>query len=135
MNKSVILDSSAIISLTFSDDSNHKRAIDISKNLNQENSVLVLPGEIITETLNVIGKKIGKEKQLLVGKDLLESSEYIIFETDEQVRQNAFIKLHNTANTVSYTDCIVMAIADYFNSSYIFGFDHAFVTNGYTLVY
>lgn len=133
MNNSVVLDSSAIISLSFCDDSNHDLALQISHALAGNNSSLILPGEIITEVLNVVGKRIGRDRQLEIGKDLLESEEFITIETDEEIRNSAFILLQKVANSVSYTDCIVMAVADYFNTKTIFGFDHAFMTNGYLL--
>lgn len=134
MNSTAIIDSSAIISLSFNDDSNHKAAIQSSEYLVEENMSLILPGEVITEVLNVIGKKIGKNKQLEIGKYLLKSEEFIIIETDNEIRINAFNKLQELPNSVSYTDCIVMAVADYFDSKLIFGFDKAFKTNGYKLI-
>lgn len=133
MNNTTILDSSAIVSLFVIEDSNHELAISISRNLHKHNISLILPGEIITETLNVIGKKIGRKQQLQIGSHLLNTDEFIIIESDEQIRGNAFSILPRTADSVSFTDCIVMAIADYYNTKCIFGFNHAFVTNGYTL--
>ena len=124
---------SAIPSLYLIEDLNHEQAIKASHNLENRSYSLILPGEIISEVLNVMEKKFSRSDQIKIGNYLLESEEFIIIETDDIIRSNTFSKLQNAAQYVSYTDCIVMAVADYFNTKTIFGFDHAFVTNGYTL--
>lgn len=133
MNNSSVLDSSAILSLYLIEDSNHEQAIKASHNLETDSYSLILPGEVISEVLNFMGKKFLRSDQIKIGNYLLDSEEFIIIETDDIIRSNAFSKLQNTAQSVSYTDCIVMAVADHFNTKTIFGFNHAFVTNGYTL--
>lgn len=130
MNKAVVVDSSAIVSLASLDDSNHKKAREIIKLLQNNQKVLVLPSEIFTETLNVTGKKMGRKKQLEVGKDLLSGS-MVFIETEDKIRKTAFDKLKKSTPSTSFTDCLVMAIADSLETREIFGFDEVFKKQGY----
>ncbi len=76
MNNPVILDSSAI-SLAYRDDSNHDNALKINKKLVLENTTFILPSDVITEVLNVIGKKVGRKSQLWLGEYLLDQGNFI----------------------------------------------------------
>lgn len=130
MSDAVIVDSSAIVSLASLDDSNHKKALEIVTLLKKSRKTLILPGEIFTETLNVIGKKMNRKKQLEVGQDLLSGS-MALLETTEKIRKLAFDKLKNISSSTSYTDCLVMAVADSLGTKQIFGFDDVFKKQGY----
>lgn len=130
MNKPVVIDSSALISLASLDDSNHHQSLSIVKQLEKMKRPLVLPGEIFTETLNVLGKKMGRTKQLEMGEDLLEGT-FVFLETTSQIRKASFEKLKKSASSTSFTDCLVMAIADSLDTNDIFGFDEVFRKSGY----
>lgn len=130
MSKIVVVDSSAIVSLASLDDSNHNKALHISKLLNKDKKALVVSGEIFTESLNVIGKKMGRNKQLEVGKDLLLGT-MLIFDTTSEIRKAAFEILKRSSPSTSFTDCIVMALADSLETKDVFGFDEVFKKQGY----
>ncbi len=132
-SKPVIIDTSALVSLVSDADSNHRSAVAISTRIASDHRPVVLPGEVFTETLNIVGKKISREKQLDLGSDLLTSQTFTIIETSSEIRRLAFEKLRKQPASVSYTDCVVMAFADYFETTDIFGFDQTFRKNGYTL--
>jgi predicted nucleic acid-binding protein len=133
MTRPVIIDSSALFSLVSRDDMNHQQALTLSATFRPMESPVLLPGEIFTETLNIIGKKIGKEKREEVGNDLLTSGAFIFVDTTVDIRQAAFAKLLTQPASVSFTDCLVMAVADFFKTKVIFGFDEVFAKNGYRL--
>ena len=128
----IVVDSSALISLFLPADYNHKRAFEISLQISKQNLKVLIPGEIITETINVFGKKSGHEKAVGFGQKILTSPFYIKAETTPIIRQNAFEKFKSQPESVSFTDCLVMAFADEQKTKDIFGFDEVFGKNGYT---
>lgn len=133
MSNAVVIDSSALISLASIDDSNHKKALDVVKGLEEKQKAIVLPGEVFTETLNIVGKKMGRLKQLELGQDLLSGS-MVLIDTTTKVRKAAFDKLQKSASSTSFTDCLVMAAADSLETEEIFGFDQVFKKSGYVRV-
>lgn len=134
MSKSIILDTSAFISLSNTEDSNYFKAQRISKNLKKENRKILIPGEIFTEIINTTGKKIGHEAASKQGDFILQDSTFAIIETNNKIRKNAFEKFRKQPRSVSFTDCLVMAFADEFETREIFGFDESFAKNGYKRV-
>lgn len=129
--KLVITDSSALVALASKDDTTHDIAIKISEKIKERGWSLIIPGEVFTETVNLLGKKFGHKLAIEFGGEILRSDEYEIIDTDNETRQKAFEKFKLEANSTSFTDCIVMAFADHFETKDIFGFDEIFNKNGY----
>jgi len=134
MNYKIVADSSAFFSLVIKEDRNHKIAnLTIKKIISSDASVIV-PGEVFTELVNILGKKVGHSVAIKAGKMILEQSGFIITETTDSIRNNAFEKFKKQAESVSFTDCLVMAFADLYETKDIFGFDEAFRKNGYVRI-
>lgn len=131
MTSAVILDTSAFISLENIDDSNYQKATQISKKLSQKGSPVIVPGEIFTEIVNVVGKKVGHQAAIKQANKILNSQSFTISETNINIRQMALEKFQKQPKSVSFTDCIVMVFADEYETKEIFGFDDAFRKNGY----
>ncbi len=137
MNTPVIADTSALISVASVTDQNHGKAILYSQSLVKTNRSLVIPTEVFTETVNTIGRKIDHSTAVIVGEELLESPAYHLLETTPEIRNLAFEKFREQKVArlkpaeASFTDCLVMAFADYFETKDIFGFDRIFKKNGY----
>jgi predicted nucleic acid-binding protein len=93
----------------------------------------VLPTEVLVESLNVIGKKVGTRVAVSIGERILESKALILVSATEETLNRALVKLSRMPNSVSYIDCLVMALADAYDTRAIFGFDEAFRKNGYQL--
>lgn len=129
--KSLIIDSSAFIYLASIDDSNYKKAVKISEQIEEDKRSIVLPGEIFTEIVNVAGKKISHKAAIDQANKILSSKSFIITETTPTMRVDALEKFKKQPESVSYTDCLVMAFADHFETKDIFGFDESFKKNGY----
>ena len=127
----VVSDTSGFVSLANSSDSNHVRAKAVSVSIQEQHLSLIVPGEVITETVNVLGKKINHEMAERVGKSIIESSAFTIIETTPEIRKMAFKIFSKQPSSVSFTDCLVMAIADFYDTIRIFGYDDAFRKNGY----
>jgi predicted nucleic acid-binding protein len=131
MEPPIIADSSGLISLVSEDDSNHKLALKVAKELSGLNSLIIVPSDVFSETLNVIGKKLSHQLAIEVGKELISSSAYSVIEADSLLRDSAISLFSKQAESVSFTDCIVMVFADSYNADNIFGFDKVFKNNGY----
>lgn len=128
---SIIIDTSALVSLVSSADSNHARAVAVSRELARTVTLTIIPGEILTEFINVFGKKAGHKEAIKKGKKILEASDYEIVETNTEIRTQAFALYEKQTESVSFTDCLVMAFAHYYETRDIFGFDEVFKKNGY----
>src|ERR687895_1999672 len=71
----VILDSSALIAQINVKDLWHKKANVISELIEQTDRKVILPAEVLAETLNRIGNNIGRQEAVLAGNALLERNE------------------------------------------------------------
>ena len=131
MNKPVVIDSSAFISLGTVADSNYKKATLISDKIQEDNRAIVMPGDVFTEILNIVGKKVGHKIAIEQANHIFFSKAINVEEINSKIRQSAFEKFKMQPNSVSFTDCSVMAFADEFETKEIFGFDEAFRKNGY----
>ena len=131
MKNTIIADSSGIISAFSPDDNNHIIAIKVSKKISQENRTICIPSDIFSETLNVVGKKISHTTAYALGDHLLHDKRFLVIDATSSLREKALDKLKTQPGSVSFTDCIVMAFADQFETKEIFGFDEAFRKNGY----
>ena len=131
VSKPIILDTSAFISLGNIDDSNYEKARSIGTDIEKKKLNIVVPGEIFTEIINVVGKKIGHKAAILQSEKILKSESFTIAETTHQIRMEALEKFARQPKSVSFTDCLVMAFADEYETREIFGFDEVFRKNGY----
>ncbi len=138
----VIADSSALVSLASVTDSNHSRAVLYSQFLAKTSLPVIIPSDVIAETINTIGRKVGHQWAVEVGNELLGSRAYIIVDSNNDMRTVAFEKFKDQkapseprlkSAKASFTDCVVMAIADYYETKDIFGFDGIFKKNGYNI--
>ncbi len=129
----IIADTSGLLSLAIDTDANHHLAVTAAKGLADKQSMVVVPGEIFTETINALGKRFGHARAIETAQTLTESSILLVIDTDELIRLDA-LKIFRTAPAgVSFTDCLVMATADKYETREIFGFDEIFSRQGYQL--
>ena len=131
MSDPIIADSSALVSLVSKDDQNHKIAVQVSKDYSQVRTLIIIPSDVFSETLNVIGRKLGHSLAISLGREIINSETYTVIETDEALRDKALGLFANQPRSVSFTDCVVMAFAEQFQTKDIFGFDEVFAKKGY----
>lgn len=134
MNNPLIIDTSAFISLGTITDSNYQKAQSIGSYIKEKNKTIIVPGDIFTETMNVIGRQVGHKAAIMQANDIFLDQSLTVVEITSQVRQNALDKFRKQPESVSFTDCIVMAFADEFDTKEIFGFDDVFRKNGYVRI-
>jgi len=82
--------------------------------------------------MNVVGKKLGHRVAVAIGQQVTANPTYLILESDKELAE-ALKRFANQPSSVSFTDCIVMALADRLGTKLIFGFDEVFRKNGYRL--
>jgi predicted nucleic acid-binding protein len=132
----VILDSSAVISLINEQDADHVRAVAVRDTAFVFDDQQLLPYEVLAETLNVLGRKLGRSYAASAARVLLgmhEDGEIRLIEPAAHIIRHA-AEIQPTANgSPSFVDCLVMTYADEYSTPYIFGFDATFRKNGYLL--
>lgn len=131
MNTTIIADSSGIISLVSENDKNHQKAVKISKELEKIKGSIVIPSDVFSEALNITGKKLSHKVAIAIADKIRMVKTFLVADTNEKIRNRAMEKFRKQSSSVSFTDCIVMAVADSFNTKEIFGFDEVFQKNGY----
>jgi len=133
MGSKIIADSSALVSLGFTDDSNHHKATNSIADVNKAAANLIIPQEVFAETINVLGKKIGHREAVIFAQRILKLTTFQIVSTPQVVVEEALLKLSSLPASVSFTDCVVMATADEYETKLIFGFDECFRKSGYSM--
>ena len=79
-------------------------------------------------------KKAGHDTAIRAARYLLASESFAVVETQDTARTRAIDLLQAQPQSVSFTDCVVMAVADEYGTKRIFGFDEAFRKNGYHIL-
>lgn len=131
MKQVIVADSSGLFSLLVGSDANHKKALKINDQHLKTEGIVIVPSEILSELINVVGKKFDHIKAIVVASDILKSKVFNVENTSDLIRDTALKKYRYQPKSVSFTDCLVMAFADFYETKEIFGFDEAFRKNGY----
>ena len=119
------------MSLATKTDQNHGPAVKAAAELHEAQRPIILPSDVLVETINILGKKSGHETALKAAGQLLRSgSQFILAETTSHI-EAALKKFKMAPPAVSFTDCLVMAVADEYSTRDIFGFDKQFADAGY----
>src|SRR5688572_5686078 len=127
----IIADTSALVSLATDTDHNHIPAKEAAARLHKVSRPIILPTDIFVETVNVLGKRSGHKTALKAAAELLRpEGQFVLIETTPYLSK-ALEKFKDQAPGVSLTDCIVMAVADDYDTKDIFGFDKQFQDAGY----
>jgi predicted nucleic acid-binding protein len=127
----IIADTSALVSLATETDHNHEPATKAADELSQAQRPIILPSDVLVETVNALGKRSSHETALKAARALLSpGSQFILVETTSHI-EAALKKFKDESQAVSLTDCIVMAVADHYGTLDIFGFDKQFEEAGY----
>ena len=94
-------------------------------------ATILVPYDVFAETPNMVGKKQGHAKAHEVGQLLSNSAPFLVIDSSPAAREQALSQILRLSASVSYTDAVVMAVADEFQTEKIFGFDEAFANCGY----
>jgi len=124
----IIADTSGLVSLFLPDDHNHEVALKAAERLRSAHKDILIPAAVFIELLNILGRKVGHTTALAAVSEL--SPPFLVLTTQTNVSQ-ALKKFEALPQSVSFTDCLVMAVADEYATSDIFGFDKQFADAGY----
>jgi predicted nucleic acid-binding protein len=117
----VVADTSGLMSLLIDTDANHEKALALSTSFDESPGVVIIPSHVFSELMNVVGKKLGHQVAVAIGHRILSDSTYLILESDKELAE-AVERFANQPASVSFTDCIVMALANRVGTKLIFGF-------------
>jgi len=131
--QNIIADSSALISLVVTTDINNTRARSILAAVSKAEHAIVIPSEVFAETINLLGKKFTHAQAVEAALLILNADMFIIKPSTAVMRQNALKVFEKVPKGVSYTDCLVMAVADIHGTTNVLGFDNIFRKSGYHL--
>jgi len=133
LSQYIIADSSALVSLFVTTDINNTKARSVLKAVSKTERTIIIPCEVFAETINLLGKKFSHAQAIEAALLILSVDIFIITPTTAVMRQNALKEFGVILKGVSYTDCLVMAVADIHRTTKIFGFDDVFRKSGYQL--
>lgn len=130
----IFVDTDGFVALALTQDSNHSRAIAISKGIKARNEHLVTSVFSYGETVTVISQKGGREKALQF-IDMFLASGTVVVEADESLREDGILVYKNqTSKNVSFTDCANIVIMRREKIKEIFSFDKIYKKNGFSLL-
>ncbi len=124
----IIADTSGLVSLFLPDDYNHEVAVKSAKRLQSVHKDILIPADVFVEFLNILGRKAGHKAALAAVSEL--TPPFLVLREQSNVTQ-ALKKFEAVPQAVSFTDCLVMAVADEYATLDIFGFDRQFEDAGY----
>jgi predicted nucleic acid-binding protein len=126
----IIADTSGLVSLFSPDDRNHREAVNAAKRLKTDQKAILIPDAVFVEFLNVMGRKAGHGVALAAASELTPPF-LLVSESSDLLESPALCKFDALPNAVSFTDCMVMTVADEYSTKDIFGFDKQFEDAGY----
>ena len=130
----LIADTSGLVSLTVVTDRNHKSALEATVPLQEQQTSILVPFEVLVETANVLGRQVGHDHALAVASYVYSTPLFFTFDSSPMARSKAFELFRKLPQAVSLTDCIVMAVADEYQTKRIFSFDQDFEKVGYQII-
>jgi predicted nucleic acid-binding protein len=99
--------------------------------LQHEQQDILIPAAVLVEFLNVMGRKTGHDIGLAAIAELTPPF-LILNEPSHLPTMPAYKKFAMLPKAVSFTDCIVIAVADDYGTKDIFGFDQQFQDASYS---
>ena len=121
----IIADTSGLVSLFSPDDHNHAVAVKAAKRLDNEHKDILVPAAVFVEFLNVLGRKAGHAVALAAVSELTPPF-LVLSDPNNLIGTPALKKFKESVQSVSFTDCLVMTVADEYVTRDIFGFDKQF---------
>ena len=71
------------------------------------------------------------QRPMKSGSSCQRTAPFLVIDSSRAARETALSRLLTLSASVSYTDAMVMAVADEYETQKIFGFDEAFANCGY----
>jgi predicted nucleic acid-binding protein len=130
-NNRTIADSRALVSLIVATDSNHERALAEAKRMKFAQGIVILPTAVLLETIDILGRKVSRRVAAGALRWFWDNDTFTVVDTPMERIMEALDIFEGQKESVSFTDCVVMATADEYDTKDIFGFDKQFADAGY----
>lgn len=130
----VLVDADALVALTKEDDSNHQKAVDISRRFHKKGAMFCLSPFTVAEAVTVFSYKVSHSAAIKLLKEL-RSLDLPVFSLPEKIQEELtdqwFTK--QRAKGISYFDCYNMALMERYKNQMeaIFSFDDIYKKNGF----
>ena len=129
----LLVDTSALLALTFRDDHNHEAAAAFVRA--HPHARLVLTELILSEVATRVRARAGAERAVAVARSLFESRRYeLLFVDPDIVRGGLDLMARFSDKRLSLTDCTSFALMDRLGLESAFAFDTDFRDCGYRMV-
>lgn len=129
----LLVDTSALLALTFRDDRNHAPAAAFVRANPQAR--LVLTELILAEVATRVRARAGADRAVVVARSLLDSRRYELLFVDPDVVRGALDRMARFRDKrLSLTDCTSFELMERLGLESAFAFDHDFRDCGYRMV-
>lgn len=129
----LLVDTSALLALTFRDDRNHRPAVAFVRA--HPEARLVLTELILSEVATRVRARAGADRAVAVARSLLDSRRYELLFVDPEVVRGALDRMERFADKrLSLTDCASFELMERLGLESAFAFDDDFRDCGYRMV-
>lgn len=129
--KSVLVDTDAIIALTIQTDASHERAQEIKKILDGEKRAIGVTNLVIQEVVTVLSHRISHREAVSFYQRIKNNPPKIVF-IDPDLEELAYhLFLRQTKKGTSFVDCANMAVMQKLSLREIFSFDQIYKRSGF----
>ncbi|MBI4120602.1 MAG: PIN domain-containing protein [Parcubacteria group bacterium] len=107
----VFVDSNYFVALFNPSDALHKRALDLARNIDSQNTFLVISNFVFLEIVTVLSQRRGRKVAIEVGEHLLTNSLITIIQVDELLQRESWHIFQNIMEkNVSFVDSSIVAV-------------------------
>jgi len=130
----IFIDADAFVALANPKDSNHKKALRLSRAIKFQKTEVFVSSFAIGEAITVISQKIGLNKAFVFGIQAYEG-EVIIIDANRDQQLKALKRIpQQTSKNIRFADFINMVLMDELKIKIIFSFDKHYQKSGYELL-
>lgn len=130
----VVVDADAIVAQAYPNDSNHTKAVAISKKLNALGAQVIYPATAVLEAVTVLQGRLNSGATAYGTAAVFADDQIQVFEVNQMTLAHAinnFSPVTSKKNTLF--DCVVLSIANDTQADAIFSFDKFYQKKGFKL--
>ncbi len=133
----ILVDADVLVAIAKKDDSNHTKALAISKDLQEKGAQWYVSPFTVAETVTVLSYKVSQREAKAALKEIRKLDNFLplsLKENEINIADKWFLKQEKKGT--SYFDCYNMALLEKHNKflSGIFSFDSVYARNGFNVV-
>lgn len=131
----VVVDADAIIAQANTADSNHKKALEVTKKLDRLNAEVIYPVTAVVEAVTVLQRKLNSGATAYGTAVAFVDPQAEVVEINQEVYSQAVNNYFSPRLSKKDTlfDCIVASVAEKYEAEAIFSFDKFYKKHGFKL--